>query len=163
MRFPLQSISFTMRQPGWTLPRFPLYASLLILCAFFSACHHHPQKYPQDNSSTRTQSALVEQQLLTTIQRAETLGPGNPLLLSSLYSLANFYHERKEYEKAGDQYQRALNIKESINGPDHPDLAVILQRYARVLQEANRPTEAANLLARANAILAQSDIGPRSQ
>lgn len=163
MHFPLQSISFTMRQTGWTIPRFLLCARLLILCAFFSACHHHPQKYPQDSSSTKIQPTLVEQQLLTTIQHAETLGPGNPLLLSSLYSLANFYHERKEYEKSADQYQRALNIKESINGPDHPDLAIILQRYARVLQEAKRPTEAANLLARANAILAQSDIGPRSQ
>jgi tetratricopeptide (TPR) repeat protein len=163
MHFALHSISLTMRQSGWTLPRFLLCASLLILCAFFSACHHHPQKYPQNNSDTKTQPALVEQQLLNTIQHAETLGPGNPLLLSSLYSLADFYHDRKEYEKSADQYQRALNIKESINGPDHPDLAVILQRYARVLQEAKRPTEAANLLARANAILAQSDVGPRSQ
>ncbi|MDH5428285.1 MAG: tetratricopeptide repeat protein, partial [Nitrospirota bacterium] len=51
---------------------------------------------------------------------------------------------------------RALHIKESINGPDHPDLAVILQRYAQVLQEANRQTEAANLLARAKAILAKT-------
>ena len=156
------SISLTMAQLGWTLPRFLLFAILLILCTFFSACHHHPKKYPQDHPSTKTQPALVEQQLLTTIQHAETLGPGNPLLLSSLYSLANFYYDRKEYEKSADQYQRALNIKESINGPDHPDLAIILQRYARVLQEAKRPTEAANLLARANAILAQSDVGPRS-
>lgn len=145
------------------LLRFILRTSLVLLCTLISACHHHSQKYPRDHQATKTQPPLVEQQLLATIQHAETLGPGNPLLFSSLYSLADFYHDRKEYEKAANQYQRALRIKESINGPDHPDIAVILQRYARVLQEAKRPTEAANLLARADAILAQSGTVPRSR
>lgn len=152
-----------MTQPSPSHPRIILCTSLLLLYALISACHHYPQEYPQGHQAPKTQPPLVEQQLLATIQHAETLGPGNPLLLSSLYSLADYYHDRKEYEKSADQYQRALNIKESINGPDHPDIAVILQRYARVLQEAKRPTEAANLLARANAILAQSGTAPRSR
>jgi len=139
-------------------------ASLFILCALISACHQAPKKYPQNHPSTKTQPPQVEQQLLATIQDAESLGPGNPLLLSSLYSLADYYHGQKEYEKSANQYLRALHIKESINGPDHPDLAVILQRYARVLQEAKRPTEAANLLARADAILAKTTTAtPPSQ
>lgn len=96
---------------------------------------------------------MVEQQLLTTINQAMKLEPGNPLLLSSVYSLANYYHDRKEYDKAAAQYQRALDIKEHSSGPNHPDIATILQRYARVLQDAKRPIEAANLLARAQAIL----------
>lgn len=99
---------------------------------------------------------MVEQQLLTTIHHAESLEPGNPLLLSSLYSLANFYHDRKEYEKAAEQYQQALQIKEAVSGPTHPDIAALLQRYARLLYEADRPTEAANLIARAEAILAKN-------
>jgi len=106
---------------------------------------------------------MVEQQLLTTIHHAENLEPGNPLLLSSLYSLANFYHDRKEYEKAAAQYQQALHIKETVSGPTHPDIAALLQRYARLLQDAKRPTEAANLLARAEAILAQSSLKPHTQ
>jgi tetratricopeptide (TPR) repeat protein len=77
--------------------------------------------------------------------------------------LANFYQDRKEYDKAAAQYERALHIKEEMSGPDHPDIAAILQRYARLLQEANRPTEAANHLARANAILARSSPPPVSQ
>ncbi len=130
-------------------------ASLLLFCVFISACHHTSKKSSQTHVHTNTQQPAVEQQLLATIQHAESLGQGNPLLLSSLYSLADYYHGRKEYEKSADQYLRALHIKESISGPNHPDLAIILQRYARVLQEANRPTEAANLLARAEAILAK--------
>jgi tetratricopeptide (TPR) repeat protein len=136
--------------------RFILIGSLLLLFTLFSACNHHAKKYPQGRHNTKTQPPLVEQQLLSTIKSAEGLGKGNPLLLSSLYSLADFYQDRKEYDKAAEQYQRALHIKEEMSGPDHPDIAAILQRYARLLQEANRPTEAANLMARANAILAHS-------
>jgi tetratricopeptide (TPR) repeat protein len=136
--------------------RFILIGSLLLLFTLFSACNHHAKKYPQGRHNTKTQPSQVEQQLLSTINNAEGLGRGNPLLLSSLYSLADFYQDRKEYDKAAEQYQRALHIKEEMSGPDHPDIAAILQRYARLLQEANRPTEAANLMARANAILADS-------
>ena len=143
--------------------RFLLAGSLLLLLALLSACNHHPQKYPQGRHNTKAQSTLAEQQLLSTIKNAEGLGKGNPLLLSSIYSLANFYHERKEYDKAAEQYQRALHIKEEISGPDHPDIAAILQRYARLLQDANRPTEAANLTARADAILAHSSASSVNQ
>jgi tetratricopeptide (TPR) repeat protein len=145
------------------IQRVLLVGSLLLLFVLFSACHHHAQKYPQGRHNTKAQPPLVEQQLLSTIQNAEGLGRGNPLLLSSLYSLANYYHDRKEYDKAAAQYERALHIKEEMSGPDHPDVAAILQRYARLLQEANRPTEAANLSARADAILAHSSAPSVSQ
>ena len=140
-----------IRQP------FILFLGLALLCTFISACHHQPKHSPQSRKAPKTQPFLVEQQLLTTIKNAETLGQGNPLLLSSLYSLANFYQDRKEFDKAADQYQRALHIKERTSGPNHPEIAAILKRYARVLQEAQRPTQAANLLARADAILAGSN------
>jgi hypothetical protein len=133
--------------------RFLLAGSMLLLLALLSACNHHSQKYPQGRHNTKAQSTLAEQQLLSTIKNAEGLGKGNPLLLSSLYS----------FDKAAEQYQRALYIKEEISGPNHPDIAAILQRYARLLQEAKRPTEAANLLARADAILAHSSPPPVSQ
>lgn len=143
-----------------------LLGTLLPLLTLFPACSHDRQKHPQplqDRHGTKAQLPLVEQQLLTTIKDAEGLGEGNPLLLSSLYSLANFYQDRKEYDKAAAQYQRALHIKEEMSGPDHPDVAAILQQYAHLLQEAQRPAEAANLLARANAILARNSPPSVSQ
>ncbi len=132
---------------------------LFLLALVVMACT--PQQPQQSASPQNRQPRIVkvstaEQQLLRTIQNAESLGQDNPLLLSSVYSLANFYHDHQEYDKAARQYQRALELKEAISGPNHPDVAAILQRYARVLQEAKRPSEAANLLARAQAILAQS-------
>ena len=121
--------------------------SLLLALGHFSACAPPAQKTHQRPLETAAQPLLVEQQLLATVNHAEKLGKGNPLLLSSLYSLANFYHDRKEYPKAIAQYDRALQLKEEISGPNHPDVVAILQRYARVLEEANRPSEAANFLA----------------
>ena len=139
------------------------YPIVLFMCIhLLSACTHHSRKSspssrpPSTEKTLESHTSAVEQQLLDTVKNAERLGPGNPLLLSSLYSLATYYEDRKEYDKAANQYERALRLKEEANGPNHPDVAAILQRYARLLQEAKRPSEAANLLIRADAILAHS-------
>ena len=147
------------------------WAIFLFMC-LLTGCTHHSRKpssssritFPlETQESVKSDTSSVEQQLLATVKDAERLGPGNPLLLSSLYSLATYYEDRKEYDKAANQYERALKLKEEANGPNHPDVAAILQRYARLLQEANRPSEAANLLLRADAILAQSSPPPPRQ
>ncbi|MDH4193463.1 MAG: tetratricopeptide repeat protein [Nitrospirota bacterium] len=136
--------------------------SIALLMCILSACTPHsrrplPSSQPPTPVGTgESDTSSVEHQLLATVKNAEGLGPGNPLLLSSLYSLATYYEDRKEYDKAAAQYERALKLKEEANGPNHPDVAAILQRYARLLQEAKRPSEAANLLLRADAILARS-------
>jgi tetratricopeptide (TPR) repeat protein len=138
-----------------------MWISAFSVC-MLSACMHHSQK-PSSSSGTSvpnepvdSAASSVEQQLLATVKHAEGLGPGNPLLLSSLYSLATYYGDRKEYDKAAAQYERALQLKEEASGSNHPDVAAILQRYARLLQDAKRSSEAANLLLRADAILAHS-------
>jgi tetratricopeptide (TPR) repeat protein len=147
------------------------WAIVLFMC-ILSACTHHSRKPSASSRTTpplETQESVdsdtssVEQQLLATVKDAERLGPGNPLLLSSLYSLATYYEDRKEYDKAANQYERALDLKEKANGPNHPDVAAILQRYARLLQKAKRPSEAANLLLRADAIQARSSSPPPRQ
>lgn len=133
--------------------------SIVLCLGVLSACSHPSRTHPPTTPSSlpvESSTSSVEQQLLATIQDAEQLGPGNPLFLSSVYSLATFYGDHKEYDKAAHQYERALKLKEEANGPNHPDLAAILQQYAKLLQEAKRPAEAANLLLRADAILAQS-------
>jgi len=135
---------------------------IIFLVCVLSACTPHSRKPsassrpPTPAGTEESDTSSVEHQLLATVKNAEGLGPGNPLLLSSLYSLATYYEDRKEYDKAAIQYERALQIKEEANGPNHPDVAAILQRYARLLQKAKQPSEAANLLLRADAILARS-------
>ena len=143
--------------------------TLMLLIGLLSACTSHPRTpSPSSRSSLPAKTAesptpALENQLLATVKHAEELGPGNPLLLSSLYSLATYYEDRKEYDKSAAQYERALKLKETANGPNHPDVAAILQRYARMLQAANRPSEAANLRLRSEAILARPSTPTSSQ
>ena len=127
----------------------------------------HPPPSPSDPAPSvpqvtqepeRDPNHELEAQLLETLKSAETLGQGNPLVLSSLHSLAVFYRERGEYEKAEFQYKRALVLKEQISGPNHPDVAIILRNYAALLREAERHSEAQNLSARAKAIQSKHSI-----
>ncbi len=132
---------------------------IILLCSCSPSAKHPqptPPKTPPATSPPPLQPASsVERHLLSTIKQAETLGPGNPLLLSSLYSLATFYQDRRDFHKAALQYQRVLEIKEQQTGPNHPDVAEVLQRYAKVLHQANRHAEAENLSERAQSILAK--------
>ncbi|GJL55126.1 MAG: hypothetical protein NPIRA02_22580 [Nitrospirales bacterium] len=115
--------------------------------------------------TTSSSSSHVEAQLLQTVEHAESLGKGNPLLLSSLYSLASYYRSQKEYTKAERQYKKALQMKEELSGPEHRDVVTILEKYADLLREAKRYPEADNLSSRAAAILAKpsSQQHPSSQ
>jgi len=106
----------------------------------------------------------VEDQLLHTMAEARKLGPANPLLLSTMYSLAAFYREHDEFKKAEEMYQEALALKEHANGPEHQDIAMILHQYAALLRDARRLQEATALEHRARQIQAshpqQSLSGP---
>ncbi len=152
-----------MRKTWNIIRQLLLFGSVVTICIVFSSCNQHTKHQPQSQKTIKTQPQVVEQQLLATINNAENLGQNNPLLLSSLYSLAHFYRDHQEYNKAANQYERILHIKENLSGPNHQDIAPILKQYAQVLQAAKRPTQAANLLARANAILAQSNSPTRAQ
>ena len=56
------------------------------------------------------------------------------------------------------QYKKALALKEELSGPNHPDIVMILNRYADLLREAGRFIEANNLDSRANIILRKSKL-----
>jgi len=117
------------------------------------------EKPPSDLSRSDS-TEEVETQLLETVKTAEDLGEGNPLLMSSLYSLATFYEQQGEFEKAEEQYKRALSIKEKTSGPNHPDVALILNKYAGLLRHAHRNEEADHLSQRASEILAKQSPPP---
>ena len=116
---------------------------------------------PDQSSSTSQHHA--EKQLLQTVVHAESLGKGNPLVLSSLYSLATYYRSQGQYEKAEVQYKKALRLKEELSGPNHPDIVTILENYASLLREARRFSEAENLASRAASIMAKSSSTPPSK
>lgn len=136
--------------------------TLFGLAFIAQACSTSTTKAPAPaipGQSTRLPSpshVSAEQQLLQTVKHAESLGKGNPLVLSSLYSLADYYRSQRQFDKAEEQYQKALRLKEELSGPNHPDIVTILKNYASLLREAQRYAEAENLTSRASAILAKS-------
>ena len=166
-----ESFPFLISLPCHKLMRQPGFYTRGILCGLaltFGACTTSPSVHDPSASAPNTHrgappsSQNVEVQLLQTLETAESLGDGNPLLLSSLYSLAAYYQEQGEVGKAEFQYKRALTLKEQMSGPEHPDVAMILHNYAGLLREAHRYQEAENLSARANAILAKRSSVPPS-
>lgn len=147
---------------------------LVILCAIWvgtNACTQPSKapttlppstekKLPPREPSLPDSSTEAETQLRETVKTAENLGEGNPLFMSSLYSLATFYEQQGEYDKAEEQYKRALSIKEKTNGPNHPDVAIILIKYAGLLRHADRDEEADLLSQRASEIMAKQSPSP---
>jgi len=113
-----------------------------------------PPPLPPTEVTHIEQQHNVEHQLFQTMAKARELGPANPLLLSTMYSLASFYRDHEEYKKAEGIYQEALSLKEHVNGPEHQDVAMILHQYAALLREARRLQEATALEHRARQIQA---------
>lgn len=124
---------------------------------FLTACSNHSSSARHSRGTPpQRSSASVEKQLLSTVKQAESHEPGNPLLLSSLYSLARYYQDEKKFNQAAIQYQRIIELKEAQVGSNHPELAQALTRYAQILHQANRHSEAKSVTARAKSILAKS-------
>lgn len=129
----------------------------LLLGLFTTHCTHLPSDSLSSDPSAAgisNKSREVEKQLTATLIEARKLGPGNPLHLSTMFSLATFYREQKIYTEAEALYRELLAIKEETRGPNHPDVAFILEQYASLLRETNRSLEAEWFSHRAESIRA---------
>jgi tetratricopeptide (TPR) repeat protein len=69
----------------------------------------------------------------------------------SWFELAELYHRQKNYSKAEPLYQTALKLMDRP-GQDRVDLALALEKYASLLRETNRESEAAQPETRAKTI-----------
>jgi hypothetical protein len=56
----------------------------------------------------------------------------------SLNSLAELHRAQGRYAEAEPFSERALAIRERTLGPDHPDVAAVLENYARLLRATGR-------------------------
>lgn len=136
---------------------FQVSSMTLFLTLATTHCSHLPSDSLSSDPSTTpisSKSREVEAQLTATLSEARKLGHGNPLLLSTLFSLATFYREQKLYTEAEALYRELLTMKEEISGPNHSDLASILEQLAILLRETDRPLEAEWLTLRAESIRA---------
>ncbi len=74
--------------------------------------------------------ADAEKSLQTTLKAAETFGPQDPRLTTSLNNLAVLYKTQGKYAEAEQLYKRSLEIREKALGPKHSDVAQSLNNLA---------------------------------
>ena len=72
-----------------------------------------------------------------------------------LGALAAFYAGAAQYVEAETLYRRALAVREASLGPDHADVAVILEGLAETLQAMQRSAEATLIAGRTEGIRAR--------
>ena len=68
---------------------------------------------------------------------------------------SELYQAQGKYVEAEPLYKRALAIFEKALGPEHSDVAAILENYAVLLRQTGRSAEANEMEARAKAIRAK--------
>ena len=67
------------------------------------------------------------------------------MLAENLSSLADYYWQRDEYDRARETYQQALAVWPTVQDRRHPNAITILNDYAVLLAELNEHAEAEKL------------------
>jgi CHAT domain-containing protein/Tfp pilus assembly protein PilF len=135
------AIALLVELPSWH----PASAQSGDLAAIYK---RHVTAYEAGNYAT----ALVEAQRLEAAVKAR-MGTGNLAYAGALIALANVYDDGfGRYSEAEDMYKRALTIREQALGPNHPDVAEVLNNLAVEYRHLGRFAEGEILLRRALSI-----------
>ena len=94
-------------------------------------------------------SPLLIEELEQQIATLKTQDPDSPLLASSLNNLAELYESQGRYKAAEPLYQKALEMRRSLLGENHPDVATSLNNLAALYYDMKRFDEAEPLMAKA--------------
>jgi len=94
---------------------------------------------------------VAYQRALAIVER--TAGPHSPAAASIWHNLGGLAFDAGDYAAAEPPARRAVEIREVALGPEHPDVAADLLALAPVLDGLGHAGEAANMYARARAIL----------
>jgi tetratricopeptide (TPR) repeat protein len=93
-------------------------------------------------SMSRGQFGEAERQFATAVELAKALGQDDPRLALSLFHQADALVAQARFDDAIPLFRRALEIGEKALGPDHPDIAPVLEHYAVPLRETGRLAQA---------------------
>ena len=96
--------------------------------------------------------AQAEEAWLAALKEAESFGPQDPRLATSLDNLGVLYAWQSRYAEAEPLYRRALAIDEKALGPVHPRVATRLNNLAVLYASQSRYAESEPLHQRALAI-----------
>jgi len=112
------------------------------------------KKVTELSSAGRYSDAIpIAQQILRIREMA--FGPDHPRIATSLDNLASLYRSQGElyrsqgrnsdadllYWKSSAMYARSLAIKEKVLGPDHPDVAKLLNNLAEMYRSQHKATQ----------------------
>jgi tetratricopeptide (TPR) repeat protein len=97
----------------------------------------------------------AETQFKLAIQEAESMGPNEPKIATSMSALANAYRQQGKYADAEPMYKKAVETMSRIKGPTCQELIPIYDNYAKMLRAAGRGPEADKMDAKARAIFAR--------
>ncbi len=86
---------------------------------------------------------------------AEIFGTDDHRLPWTMSALAAVYRSQERFIEAEALFQRALAVLEAAYGPEHPDMAQIMEDHAILLRNTERGGEAEELETRAEAIRAK--------
>jgi tetratricopeptide (TPR) repeat protein len=95
---------------------------------------------------------------LLCLHRAEAREESLPFA-SLTYKVAQYLREQSRYAEAEPLYQRALRIQEQVLGPEHPEVATLLNYLSAMYHEQSKYAEAERLLQRVLRIREQV-LGP---
>ena len=97
--------------------------------------------------------AEAEEQWLAALEEAESFGPQDQRLTTTLKNLADLYYAQGEYSEAEPLYQRLLAVQEQALGAEHPDLAASLNDLAFLYDAQGNYAEAQPLYQRSLEIM----------
>jgi tetratricopeptide (TPR) repeat protein len=80
------------------------------------------------------QYAEAEQQFQAALAIAAEMPTDDPRVATTLLHLATLYHVQGKYTQAAPFYQHALMLREQTLGPNHPQVAEVLEPYAALLR-----------------------------
>jgi hypothetical protein len=80
------------------------------------------------------------------------VGSDHPHVAAVLLEIGLLDVERQSYSLAEDNFRLALDIRSRSLGPDHPKVADVLDKYAELLRDLDRTSEAEELELRSEAI-----------
>jgi tetratricopeptide (TPR) repeat protein len=110
-------------------------------------------------SMSRGQFGEAEREFATAVVLAKALGENDPREALSLFHQADALVAQNRFDDAIPLFERALEIDEKALGPDHPDVAPVLEHYAVPLRQTGRTAQAEAAEERVRIIRARSTRG----
>jgi tetratricopeptide (TPR) repeat protein len=74
--------------------------------------------------------------------RRATLKPDDPAIAETLDSLGEYYRQRRDYDRARDAYQQALDVWPTPESRRHPNAVTVLNDYGTFLSRLNEQAKA---------------------